>query len=150
MTSEEAEAKAKSFEAVITGKEGIIVKQLNPIAKTLSYQIKKHASGFFGVIEFQLQPEKLIELKEVVLKEQKIVRHMITIKLPLEAKKARRTRTKPESAVNFEIEKKVEIEAVKEPAPTESSGEAKEDKKETPKKKVELKDIEKSIDELLG
>jgi len=154
MTSEEAEAKAKSFEAVITSKEGTVVKQLNPVAKTLSYPIKKRASGFFSVLEFQLEPEKLIELKEIIEKDEKVVRHMITIKLALESKKARRTRVKPESAITFGIEKKAEVETIKEekvePTASEDTATKDEDKKATPKKKVELKDIEKSIDELLG
>ena len=46
MTRAEAEAKAKEIESAITVREGMINKQSNPIAKTLSYPIKKRASGF--------------------------------------------------------------------------------------------------------
>ena len=86
ITSEEAEAKAKEIESAIQSKEGIILKQLNPVAKTLSYPIKKRASGFFGVLEFQLEPEKLLELKEIIEKDEKIVRHMVIIKEAAESK----------------------------------------------------------------
>ena len=107
ITSEEATAKAKEIESIVSGKEGMILKQSNPIAKTLSYPIKKRASGFFGVLEFQLEPEKLLELKEILIKDGKIVRHMVIIKEAAEMKKERRTRgvlkTKPIPA--FEIRK---------------------------------------------
>lgn len=136
MTSQEAEDKAKEIESAVQGKEGTIIKQSNPVAKTLSYPIKKRASGFFGFLEFQLEPEKLVELKNVLSKDGKITRHMVIIKEAAEFKKARRTRgllkTKPVPAI--EAEKKTEPEAAKE----EKSG------------KVELKDIEQKLDELLG
>lgn len=140
ITSEEAEAKAKEIESLIQGKEGAVIKQLNPIAKTLSYPIAKRASGFFGNIEFQLEPEKLLELKDILVKDEKIVRHMITIKQAAEFKKERRTRTKSTEPV-ASAELKIEI---------------KEEKEEKPatikpvKEKVELKDIEHELDEILG
>jgi ribosomal protein S6 len=137
ITSEEAEAKAKEIESAIQSREGVIVKQSNPIAKTLSYPIKKRASGFFGVLEFQLEPEKLIELKEIIEKDGKIVRHMVIIKLPQKPRKERRSKPVPA----FEIEKKAEIEQpiIKD-----------EKQVKVQKEKVELKDIEQKLDELLG
>ena len=138
ITSEEADAEAKEIESIILSKEGTVLKQLNPIAKTLSYPIKKHASGFFGIIEFQLEPEKLIELKEMLVKDGKIVRHMIIIKEPVKLRKERRTKAKP--IPSFEIEQKTEIEPAKKEKPISSRE----------KEKVELKDIEQKLDELLG
>lgn len=136
ITSEEAEAKAKEVESAIQSREGVILKQSNPVAKTLSYPIKKRASGFFGVLEFQLEPEKLIEIKEMLEKDGKIVRHMVIIKLPQKPRKERRSKPAPA----FEIEKKIEMEpAIKE-----------EKQVKVQKEKVELKDIEQKLDELLG
>jgi ribosomal protein S6 len=147
ITSEEAQAKGKEIESVISSKEGTILRQSNPIAKTLAYPIKKHASGFAGFLEFQLEPEKLVELKEIIAKDGKIVRHMLIIKEAAEFKKERRTRTKPIPAL--EIEPKI-----KEPASAESSGAAKEEKPDKAatkeKEKVELKDIEQKLEELLN
>jgi len=126
----------------------VILKQSNPIAKTLSYPIKKHASGFFGVLEFQLEPEKLPELKEIVEKDGKIVRNMITIKKPAMLRKERRTRSAfqaklpPEEYPAFETKQKEEIESIKNEKPAAA--------KEAGKEKVELKDIEQKLDELLG
>jgi len=138
ITSEEAEAEAKELESAISSKEGMVLKQSNPIAKALSYPIKKHASGFFGILEFQLEPEKLIELKEIIGKDGKIVRHIIIIKEPIKPRKERRTKAKPVPA--FETGQKTEIE----PAKIEKSVSSRE------KEKVELKDIEQKLDELLG
>ena len=144
ITSEEAGAKAKEIEFVIQNKEGIILKQSNPIAKTLSYPIKKRASGFLGVLEFQLEPEKLIELKEIIVKDGKIVRHMVIIKEAVRIRKERGnrgiSRTKPEPA--FGIKQKTEAEITKEEKPVST--------KTLGKEKVESKDIEQELDEILG
>lgn len=142
ITSEEVEAKTKEIEKAISEREGSILKQTSPSAKSLSYPIKKHASGFVGSMEFQLEPEKLLEVKEMLKKDGKIVRHMVIIKEATEFKKERRTRSllKPKSAMPFEIEKKETTQDNK-PASAKSSGEARE--------KVELKDIEQTLDELL-
>ena len=151
VTSEEAEVKGKEVESAITSREGTVLKQLNPIAKTFAHPVGKKASGFFGVLEFQIEAEKLVELETVLAKDIKIVRHMVIIKKPAEFKKQRRTKERSISGSTpaFEIEKKVE-----EPASAESYGEAKEEKPHSKvkevKEKVELKDIEHELDEILG
>lgn len=140
ITGEEAEAKSKEIESAIQSREGIIVRQSNPIAKTLSYPIAKRASGFLGVLEFQLEPEKLIELKEIIAKDGKIVRHIILTKKPVKIKKQRRDRK--EAAPVFEtFDKKEETKGILEPA---------QEKTQESKAKVELKDIEQQLDEILG
>ena len=161
ITSEEAEAKAREIEGAIQSREGIILKQLNPVAKTLAFPVGKRASGFFGVIEFQIEAEKLLEVKEVVAKDKKIVRHMLLVKEPVRIRKARRV--KPGTVV--EPEPKLEsVFETKTPASVEDSGvakevekmeEVKEEKEEKPvkekeKDKVDLKDIDQQLDEILG
>jgi len=145
MTSEEAGNEAKSIETLVQSKEGVILKQSSPMPKTLSYPIKKRASGFFAVLEFQLEPEKLEEVRSAILKDGKIVRHMITVK---EAAKPRKERRAKKIAVTTETEQKPEVEAAK----TEVAEEEKPAVKThaAPKEKVELKDIEQKLDELLG
>ncbi len=154
-TSEEIEAKAKEIESLIQSKEGTILKQLNPIAKTLSYPINKRASGFLGVLEFHLEPEKLLEFKEAIVKDKKIVRHMLIIKEAAELRRKMRTRTK--TAPVIEIESKPEVE--EKPAHTASHSDAgieeepvitKKPKDHESKPKVDLKDIEHELDEILG
>ena len=62
ITSAEAETKSKEIETAIQGKEGIILKQINPIAKTFAFPVGKRASGFFGVLEFQIEGRVLGEI----------------------------------------------------------------------------------------
>jgi ribosomal protein S6 len=153
MTSEEAESKAKELESAIQSREGIILKQSNPVARTLAYPIANRASGFFGFLEFQLEPEKLLEFKDIIAKDEKIVRHMLIVKEPIKHRKERRTRIKPTAALETEQtspepEKISDDSKPREDLPAEAE-------KETPaktfvKEKVELKDIEQELDELLG
>lgn len=136
ITAEEAEAEAKNIESLIQDKEGIILKSEKPSPRTLAYPIKKQCSGFFGVLEFQLEPEHLGELKEKLQKDGKIIRHMLIIKNPAKIQKERRTRKKP---LIFPI----------------LVGAIEEEKKEKQKekkinKKVELNEIEKKLDEILS
>lgn len=141
ITGEEAENKAKEFEGLIQSKEGVILRQDKPIAKTLSYPIKKQGSGFIGVLEFQLEPEKLKEINENMAKNEKIIRHMIVIKNPAKAQKPRRTK-KAASIFGIEFPMKKEME---QPIPASEKTEP-----EKTEKKIELKDIEQKLEEILG
>src|SRR3989344_7804590 len=87
ITSEEATARAREIESAVQSKEGTILSQSNPIAKSLAYPIEKRASGFVGTIEFQMESEKVPELEETISKDGNIVRHMVIIKEPLMAKR---------------------------------------------------------------
>ena len=127
---------AKEFISFIESKEGIILRSENPVAKTLSYPIKKFGSGYFVVLEFKIEPEKLSELREKLEKEVKILRHVIIIKNPIRIRKERRSARK--SLFSTETEPKnitVAEEEIEEKKPV---------------KKVELEDIEKKLDEILG
>lgn len=134
VTTNEAESKAKNIESLIQDKEGIVLKSEKPSPKTLAYTIKKQASGFFGVLEFQLEPKYLYELKEKIQKDDKIIRHMIVINNPAKIQKERRTRKKPLTPPLF-----VGI----------TNGEKEKIKEKKINKKVELKEIEKELDEIL-
>jgi len=133
---EGAEAKSKEFEALVQKEEGVIIKHLNPVARTLPYPIKKHASGFFGVMEFQVEPEKLEEMKNNLSKDGKISRFMVTIKEAPKVKKERRG--------------KIKLSLGKNPPPAENPVLHETEKPQEPSKKVELKDIEQKLEELLG
>ena len=142
LTSEEVESKAKELESAVTSREGLILKQSNPIAKTLSYPIKKRASGFLGVLEFQVEPEKLLEIKEILQKDGNLSRYLIIIK---EAQRVRKERRSKREAPILEAETKTGVE------PTDSiKEETAPAKPAVGKEKVELKDIEQKLDELLG
>lgn len=146
ITSEEAEAFSKELESLVQSKEGTILKQSNPIAKTLSYPIKKFASGFFGILEFSIEADKLIEIKEKMDKDGKIIRHIVIIKKPVKERRRRAERKEAEPIVE---EKPITEEKTETETKTEESAAEKEDVIK-PSKKVELKDIEQKLDELLG
>lgn len=139
ITNEESTALAKEIESFIQSKEGIILNQINPVAKTLAYPIKKHASGFMGVLEFQTEPELLPELKDKINKNTKIVRHIIAIKKPLKIRKERRV--KQPAASSLIKEEKIENKELQNLDAHKVSIE---------KEKIELKDIEQKLEELLG
>jgi len=147
ITSEEAEARAKELESAVSRIEGSILRQANPSAKTLSYPVEGRASGFFGVIEFQAEPEKIPELKTFIEKDEKIIRHIIVIKKPQKMRPERRTRTKPVSTEEpiFNEKKKLE-----ENVDLAEKAEERPTVKAKSKEKVELKDIEHELDEILG
>lgn len=151
VASEEAEAKAKELESAITGRQGLILKQSNPVAKALSYPIKKRASGFLGSLEFQLEPESLLELKEIIGKDSAIARYMVIIKEPAKPKKERRSKERAEAATAAasRIEASPTPEEREEPNEPEEKEKAPEPSQDQ-KSKVELKDIEETLDELLG
>ena len=139
ITSEEADTLAKEIESFIQNKEGVILNKINPTAKTLSYPIKKHASGFMAVLEFQSEPEILQELKDKIEKNEKIVRHIVIIKKAVKIRKERRT--KNPSAPILKKEEIIERKELQEPDTHKASIE---------KEKIELKDIEQKLEEILG
>jgi ribosomal protein S6 len=138
ITSEEAEAFSREMEDFVSKKEGIVLNKSIPVARTLSYPIKKHMSGFIGTLEFQLEAEYLSELKETLNKDVKINRHIIIAKNPVKIRKIRGKKNRDAGATK-------EI-------PVENNVQEKNVAEETviPSKKVELKDIEQKLEEILG
>lgn len=131
ISSEEAGVKAKEFCSFVESKEGTMLRSENPVAKTLSYPIKKFGSGYFVVLEFKIEPEKLSDLREKLEKDDEILRHVIIIKHPARIRKERRGARKPINIVT-----------------TTEATEKLDEKK--PDRKIELEDIEKKLDEILG
>lgn len=162
LANEEPGVVAKKIESVIRENEGTILKCDGPVPKTLAYPIKAKGSGFFHILEFQLNPEKISELKEKIEKEPKIIRHMLLAKKPggkIKENK-RKSRFIPEAETfKAKLLGKDEFSFVSpftsalENTPAEKHNEDKPvDKKpdEEKREKVELKDIEKKLDEILG
>jgi len=141
ISSEESDAKAKKIEAMILDKKGIISKQTNISAKTFSYPMGKSASGFWGALEFQMEPENIAEIKNAITKDEKIVRHMLTIKETQKIKKQRKGRN------TVIAEHKQESETI---SGKKFSSKIADHSASESKQKVELKDIEQTLDEILG
>jgi small subunit ribosomal protein S6 len=169
MTAEEAQTKAKELESIIQSKEGVILKSEKPVAKTLSYQIKKFGSGFFSVLEFQIEPAAMTDIKSLLEKDKQFLRHIILVINPAKKQKERRQRIKPQaivSAIAEEVKEDIEKvsnfvkEEIIEPLTEkiESITTEKEEKKpaikkvksEKNKEKAEMEDIDKKLDEILS
>lgn len=138
ITSEEAEVIAKDISSFIQSKEGVIIKSEKPVPKTLSFPIKKMGSGYFANIEFQAEPERIKEIQENLRKDEKILRHMINIKKPAKIQKERRAKKEP--AFTISQPEKIETKQETSAEPVEKR----------PEKKVELEEIDKKLDEILG
>ena len=145
---------------------GDLKKKSKPERRNLSYPIKKFQTGYYSVINFLFNPEKIEELLTIFKHKKEILRYIFTIaEEPAVVKKpfgrqerpmeSRLAKTKDEERIEKikklteEVTEK-EIEALKktgkkEPLPIEKP---KEDKKE--KKKVKLEEIDKKLDEILG
>ncbi|MBU2539609.1 30S ribosomal protein S6 [Patescibacteria group bacterium] len=132
LNTEESEKLASEIIAFIQTSSGLIIKSGNPIPKTLGYRIKKQTSALWVNLEFSLEPEKLNAIEEKIKKESKILRHIIVVKNPPRREKEKRGRKT-------------------EPVLTEASAENNDATKEKIKseKKVELKDIDEKLEEIL-
>lgn len=145
---------------------GSLKKKSKPERRNLAYPIRKFQTGYYSVINFLFNPEKLEELPAIFKHRKEILRYIFTIaeepavvkkpfgrqERPIESRLARtkdKERIEEFKKLTEEVTEK-EIETLKktgkkEPLPIEKP---KEDKKE--KKKVKLEEIDKKLDEILG
>jgi len=134
--TEEAEKAKTDIESFIQSKEGIILKSEKSGPQPLSYHIKGQSSGSYNTATFQIEENKIKEIKGSVDKNEQILRSVIVVKNPVKAGKAIRTRrTMP--AGDFAMKSKP---AMMEPG-------AKEKKRE---EKVNEVDLDKKLDEILS
>ena len=131
LKTDQAQELALKIISFIQKEGGIITKSDNPIPRTLSYQIKKQGSGFQVSVEFNFLPEKLSILEEKIKKDSRVLRYLIVIKKPAKKEKERRTPKATETRPEKEKPSFVKT--------TEGKTE----------KKVELKDIEEKLEEIL-
>ena len=96
------------------------------IKRKLVPQIKRESQGYVNVLNFYLEPQKIEDLKARLDSENQILRYIILAKKPL--KKEIRTKTPPASPHIPKIEKKVK----------------------PSKEKVDLKEIEEKLEEILN
>lgn len=90
---EQAESQAKEIESLVPSKEGVILASQKISVQTLSYPIKKQSSGYFGNLTFQLNENRVKEIKEALEKNSNILRHLMIVKTPpgqIKVKKIRR------------------------------------------------------------
>lgn len=126
ISSELSEEEAKTFQdkvASLIQEEGGLLDEKNVILrKKLAYLIKKQTQAFLSTLTFQIEPKKLPPLEKKLKLENQILRYLILIKPPVKEMPVRR--------------KKVPEIVPKKPTPP-------------LKKKVELREIEKKLEEIL-
>jgi small subunit ribosomal protein S6 len=137
-TQEQAQKKSEALSGLVQQNGGTVTQHSNLLAKPLAYPIKKQSSGFFGTIEFQAEPEAVKMIEETLEKDVEVIRHLLLVKKTMKPKKIR------------ERKKKETAEESKETVSAAPEKESKATAKEEVKPAVELKDIEKELDQILG
>lgn len=124
LTEEEAKAFQGKITALIQEEGGFLGERSTLLKKRLAYPIAQQNQAYLTVLNFQLSPEKLPSLEKRLKEENEILRYLIVAEAP-----ARETlppvRREPK------------------PVPTVPSS------RELKEKKVELKEIDKKIEEIL-
>lgn len=124
LSEEDTNALQQKIISLIKEKGGMVEETKTPIKKLLAYQIKKQISGFFAVLIFSASPEKIGEIKEMIKSEPKILRFIIATRKKHSAKTIRKTAIQvPKIAPEI---------------------------KKSKESKVQLKEIEKKLEEILG
>ncbi len=132
ISTDESENLKNDLEGFIQSKEGVILKSEKTAPQTLAYPIKKHSSGYFATLTFQVLEDKVKEIKDKLQKDAKVLRHFILIKKPVKVMKERRS-MKPSFMKNKTEESLFTTAGIK--------------KKE---ENLRVEDIDKKLDEILS
>jgi|SRR3989338_5230787 len=129
--SSEEERKSLSERVIssIQQNGGILEDTRQPIMQNLAHPIKKAASAFLVSLNFLIVPEKIAEIEGKLKSEPSIIRYFLAIKKSVKAGK-KAPRRLPKSFAP----------AAKEPVAEAAAG----------KEKVELQEIDKKLEEILG
>jgi small subunit ribosomal protein S6 len=140
LREEEINLFQEEFKKNIEKLEGSLKKTGKPEKRSLSYPIKKFQSGYYLIVNFIFNPEKLEELYSVLKHKKEILRYIVVF-APEE-----KPRPFPEAAPPIDVPK----EKVKEKEKAETKVEKKTEKKLEKKGKIQLEEIDKKLDEILG
>ena len=124
--ADELSAKVVSF---IQEQGGALGQPAKLSKKKLGSPIKNENAAYMSVLDFQIEPEKIIAIEKKLKEEQKILRYLIS-----------KAVTRKISAEKKSFRKPLKKEGLAVPKLEKKSGSA---------KKVELKEIEKKLDEIL-
>jgi len=135
----------KGFQEKIIGllqkQNGVLEKARNTQKITLGYEIKETKEAHLVVFQFKMLPEKLIDLKKGLDIEDSIIRYLIL------NKKEEKKVIKKEKVENKKMS--TEKEETKEEIEKEIEEETKK-RKPLKEKKVEIGDLDKKLEEILG
>ncbi|MBL7150048.1 MAG: 30S ribosomal protein S6 [Candidatus Pacebacteria bacterium] len=133
LSEEEMALSQKKIQSLIQEEDGILTDSKNPLKRKLGYPIKNKEEAFLSTLNFNLAPEKLGGLEKKLRSENQILRYLIL--------------TKPRPKISPVEGKKMPV------SPKILPSETYKDKKivkPSKEKKVELKEIEKKLEEMLG
>jgi small subunit ribosomal protein S6 len=117
LSETEVKSLQEKISSLIGNKGGVLVNLNTPTKKKLAYPIKKRMEAYLSSLNFQLSPDRLIEMEKDLKVEENVLRFLIITK---------------------KIIKKVPEALFKKPP------------RITKPKKVELKEIEQKLEEILG
>ncbi len=133
LSEEEGKLFQKKIQSFIQEEDGILTDSRNPLKRKLGYPIKKKEEAFLVTLNFNLAPEKLGNLEKKLRSENQILRYLILTK--------KRPKTSPAGGKKLPVSPKIlPFEIYKD----------KRIVKPPKEKKVELKEIEKKLEEMLG
>lgn len=145
LSEEELKIFSEKISNFIQEETGTLEKTTEPSKKKLGYPIKKKEEAFLVALNFSLNPEKLGSLEKKLKSENQILRYIILTKKTPE--KTLRPKRQPQAGLprtetSLGLASKEALPKIKKPpeAPP----------KITEPKKVELKEIDKKIEEILG
>jgi len=120
----ELETLSEKIKSFIKEKGGVLGKETSAIKKKLGSQIRKKSLAYLKNLDFQLEPERIKEVKKEIESEKNVLRFIFLNKIVPKAKPLIKTFS------NITLKQPLT-------------------QKEKPKKKVELKEIEKKLEEIL-
>ena len=113
----------------IQAKEGVVLESQLPQKISLAYPVKKENAAWFQITYFSLDTSKLEGLQKELREKKEILRFLLLVKRPVKIS-ARRQRKSKETTSKFVPREIKEV--------------------GTPQQKVELKEIEKKLEEILN
>jgi len=136
ISEEELKSFSEKINGFITQDLGVLEQEGKPARQRLGYSIKGKNEAFVVTVDFKLSPENLEKLEKKMQAEGKILRYMIATKQPMEKTLARKPKRVPKSLLMKvgENPKKETLKTDKKPG----------------LQKVELKEIDKKIEEILN
>ncbi len=149
LTEEEAEKKSAELKSMVEGKVETIVRDDFWGKKKLAYPIKNHADGYYVLIEFKADTQKVEEIDKDLRPRENVIRFLVT-RIDEKMEAARKAAMKRQEERKEEAEKKEKSATTKKEEEKEKKVEDEKIAKEIKDKdKSDLKDLDKKIEEIL-
>ena len=149
LTEEEAEKKAAELKSMVGSKAETIVREDFWGKKKLAYPIKKHDNGYYVLIEFKADTQKVAEIDKDLRPRESVIRFLVT-RIDEKMEAARKAAMKRQAERKEEAEKKERPISTKKEEEKEKEVEDEKIAKEIKgKDKSDLKDLDKKIEEIL-